>query len=148
MKDWILKTFFKDYQIQAFKLAHADILETLADDLEARAQALSQEKLAGLLSIVDPSKILTVESRSRAILIGGELANDILLSNLRAEAQFFQASELWNLIVQTNRRLAEKAMFEADGDVNVQLLKGRAILYTLDTQIKTIELLSNLSPHG
>lgn len=154
MKNWILNTFFKEIladtfreaSIDAFKKAHADILETHQEDVEKRAEELSQSKLANLLSVVDPNIILTMDVKSKSILVGGERIDQGKLANLHSEALFFAESELWKIIVESNKKLAERAMFVDDGKLENQLLKGRAILYTLDTQQKIIDLLAALSP--
>lgn len=131
--------------LDAFDKAHADIRETMADDLDKKAEELSLRKLAELLSIVDERAIITFDSRARAIFIGGERADDGRLHNLKAEAEFFQESDLWKILYETPKRLAEKAMFTDDGKLENQLLKGRAILYTLETQKKILDTFLGLS---
>jgi hypothetical protein len=154
MKDWILNTFFRqtladtfrEASIDAFRKAHADLLETHQEEVEKRAGELAKERLEKLLTIVDPALIVTMDTRAGAILIGGERADPGRVANLHSEAQFFAESDLWKVIVESNKRLAEKAMFVDDGKMENQLLKGRAILYTLDTQNKILKLFKTLSP--
>ena len=71
------------------------------------------------------------------VYIGGEKVDEGRLLVLKSEAEAFKAMDLYKLMYETPKRLAEKAMFTDDGKLESQLLKGRAILYTLDTQ-KTI----------
>lgn len=141
----ILKEIYKAGSKDAFTKAHADIRETMADDLDQKAEDLAKIKLNGLLSIVDDRAIITLDTRARAIFIGGERADDSRLHNLKAEAEFFQESDLWKIIYETPKRLAEKAMFTDDGKLDNQLLKGRAILYTLETQKKIVDTFLALS---
>jgi len=69
IKNWIFNKFFKDKfeeakregSIDAFQKAHADIRETMADDLEKKANELAEVKLNNLLSNCDLRNIATVD---------------------------------------------------------------------------------------
>ena len=128
-----------------FALAQRDLLEGFADDVEKRAEELAKQKLAQLLSIVDESLIVAIDARTKQVFIGGEKADEGRLGNLRSEAQFLLESDLWKVIYETPKQLAHKAMFVDDGKLDTQLLKGRAILYTLATQEKIVNLFKSLS---
>jgi hypothetical protein len=149
MKDYLLKTklfawAYRQGGIDAFPLAQKDILETMRDDLDAQAEELANRKLATLLSIVD-EKLIVSASKTGTLLIGGERPDDARLANLKEDAEFLMQSDIWKLLYETPKALAEKAMFVDDGKLDTQLLKGRAILYTLATQKKIIGIFSKLS---
>lgn len=150
--NWILKLSFvqralkeaeRQGGIKAFPLAQKDILDTMRDDLDKQAEELADKKLSALLSTVDISQI--VATKGRNVLIGGQVADDIKISNLKAEADFFSQSELWKLLQETPKALAERAMFMDDGKLETNLLKGRAILFMLATQQKIVTLFQELS---
>ncbi len=151
-KQWFLNKFFKDSLanikcdagIEAFRLAHKDVLEGFEGDVEERAKELAQENLEKLLTIIDERLIVSVDPRAKVVLIGGEAVDEARLANLRAEAHFFIESDLWKVIYETPKKLAESAMFKDDGTLETQLLKGRAILYTLATQDKIVQMFKNI----
>jgi len=148
LKDWILGLPFvadwiKEERVNAFRLAQKDVLETMDDDLERRAQELANQKLATLLSIVDEKAVISAKGRS--LLLGGEEVDPLRLANLKAEAEFFMASDLWKVMNETPKRLAEQAMFVDDGKLENNLLKGRAILFVLATQKKIIDTLKSVA---
>lgn len=147
IKQWILRTFFTNELAQAtragsmdaFKKAHADIMETMTDDLDKKAEELAKEKLSKLLSNADLYKIVTLDKQRGIVYVGGERIDDNRLANLKAEAEFFANSDLWSLIYETPKELAQKSMF-VSGDSIESMQKGRSILYTLSTQNNIIEV--------
>ena len=141
LKNWLLNK----ERAEIFAAAQKDILETMRDDLDQKAEELAKEKLSELLIGVDASKIVTVQGNG-AVRIGGQPVDDSVLNNLKAEAQFFANSELWKIIHETPKQLAYKAMFTDDGNIDNQLLKGRAVLFALDTQVRIINTFHKLSP--
>lgn len=124
--------------IDAFPLAQKDILETMNDDLEKKADELSVKKLAGLLSIIDTQSIVKYDKRIGGIFIGDKRADEGRLRNLKAEAEFFLQSDLWKLISETPKELAQQTMF-VSGENLVDLQKGRSMLYTLSVQKNIVE---------
>lgn len=147
---WILnRQFVKDAllqaEIKAFPKAQKDVLETMRDDLEAQAEQLANLKLATLLTGMSLNSIVTVDKAKGALFIGGERADAMHLANLKSEAEFLVNSELWQLLSDTPRRLAEKAMFTDDGTLENLLIKGRAILFTLDTQRNILDILQSFT---
>lgn len=146
MKNWILKRFFskelaeerRQGSIEAFPLAQKDLLDTFNDDVEKRAEELSKIKLAALLSPINAEKIITFNPKQRAIFLGGERITDSQLANLKAEADFFATSELWKILHETPKELAQRAMF-VEGDSLDTMKKGRIMLYTLDTQNRIVK---------
>lgn len=148
MKDYLLKTklfawAYRQGGIDSFTLAQKDILETMRDDLDKQAEELADEKLAKMLSIVD-EKMIVSASKTGTLLIGGERPDDARIANLKADADFLVESDIWKLLYETPKALSEKAMFCDDGKLDTQLLKGRAILYTLATQKKIVDIFRNL----
>ena len=122
-------------------LAQKDFQETMQEDIDKQAEELAQNKLSELLSIVKDEDVIALKGRT--IYLGGEAADSQRISNLKAEADFFMASELWKVLNETPKALAERAMFMDDGTLENQLLKGRAILFTLATQKKVIDTLQS-----
>lgn len=147
MKQWLLTTFFKkeleairrNFYTEVMRAATKDVEETMREDLDKQAEKIATQMVSSLLSNVDLTKIITVSNRG-IIMIGGEDADDAMLNNLKAEAEFFSESELWKLLQETPKELAQRAMF-VQGDSLDDMKKGRSILYTLSTQKNIIELL-------
>lgn len=100
--------------------------------------SLVKDKLNDLLSPVDAHKIVTLDKTHGIIFIGGVKAEDGRLSNLKAEAEFFMQSDLWQLIYETPKELASRAMF-INGETLSDLQKGKSMLYTLSTQKNILE---------
>ncbi len=105
----------------------------------------TQHALNGLLSNCDLHKIVTFDERTKRIYIGGEAADAGKLANLKAEADFLMQTDLWALLTETPRALAERAMF-VQGETLDDLKKGRTILYTIATQKKIVETLASYAP--
>lgn len=129
--------------VEAFPLAQKDVLETMRDDLDKQAEELAEKKLAALLSPVDPKSVLTINEKTRQVFIGGELADQVQLTNLVQEAQAFRQFFLYKVLIETPKSLAERAMF-LEGDNIDQMKKGRTMLYTLSTQVKNVDVLADL----
>ncbi len=139
MVEWpMFKWAYRLGGIDSFPLASKDIWSTLEDEVDKRAEALSQQKLNKLLSIVDEKAVVSLDMRRGVVFIGGEQADDARLQSLKAEAQYFNSSDLWKILHETPKALAERAMFTA-GDSIEDMKKGRSILYTLSTQKKVID---------
>ena len=102
-----------------------------------------KDELNKLLSVVDEKLIVT--ANKGVIYIGGERADAARLGNLKAEAQFFEESELWKIINQTIRELSQRAMF-VNGDSLEFLQKGRSMLYLLDTQKRIVDTFKTFVP--
>lgn len=134
-----LKAEYRQGGIDSFPLAEKDILETMRDDLDKKADELAREKLSKLLSVIDEKLIVSFSEKLKAVFIGNERCDDSRLASLKAEAEYFLSSDLWKILNETPKRLAQKALFEDDGDSKVVHTKGRAILYTLDTQKRILE---------
>jgi len=102
------------------------------------------KELLKLLTVVDFNNIITVDQRG-IVSIGGRKATDIELSNLKAEAEFFLTSSLWKIIYESPKELAQRAMF-INGEGLDDLKKGRAMLYTLESQKRILEMLKTYNP--
>lgn len=150
MRNWIINTFFSDYRqrwiesatrsasMDAFKKAHADVLETMRDDLDKQAEELAKKKLNDLLAPIDLNSVVTLNKQLGAVFIGGQRIDEGRLASLKAEAELFIASDLWHLLQETPKKLAEQAMFVA-GDSVEDMKKGRSILYCLSSQRNIID---------
>jgi len=112
---------------------------------EERIDELANEKLAELLSIVDLRKIVTVDRPRGIVYIGGSRVDAGRLANLKAEAEFFIASDLWNLLYETPKELAHKAMFVAGESID-DMKKGRSMLYVLSSQKNIIDTFRSYIP--
>lgn len=144
-KNWVLDVFFAEEiknlydnaviagSKDAFKKAHADIMETRVDDIEERAKELVDEKLARMLSVVDLNKIVTVDKNRGMVFVGGVRVEEGRLASLKAEAEYFSRSDLWALLYETPKELAQKSMF-VSGESLADMQKGKSILYTLSAQ--------------
>jgi hypothetical protein len=150
MKQWILRTFFQEElykrdteaiklgSMDAFAKARKDVEMSMIDDTDEKADKLANERLVALLTTVDDKLIVSV-SKTGQLLIGGERPEESTLANLKSDAEFLVKSDIWKLLYETPKALAEKAMFVDDGKLETQLLKGRAILYMLSTQKKIVD---------
>jgi len=138
----LFKAVYRQGGIDSFALAQKDILETMADDLDKKAEELAKQKLNDLLSPIDLHKIVTLNKTAGLVYIGGEKAEEGRLANLKSEAEFILGSEIWQLIKETPKSLAERAIFVA-GESLDDVKKGRSILYTLSAQENILQVLKN-----
>lgn len=151
MKNWIIKTFFqkeldqvlavaaRQGSIDAFEKARDDVEQMMLDRTDEKAEELTKKRLLEMLSTVDYSKVVYYDKLKGIITINGERVDDGRLSNLHAEAEFMLQSDLWALIHETPKQLAQDAMF-VQGESMADLQKGKSILYTLASQKKIVDL--------
>lgn len=132
LKLWPFSWAYREGGKDAFPLASKDIWETMKDEVDRRGTERAKQMTAELLTLVDEKAIVGVDKRG-LVFIGGELATDDRLSSLKSEAEYFKESDLWKILNETPKRLAEKAMFE-EGDSIDAMKKGRSMLYLLSTQ--------------
>lgn len=146
VRTWLLDKIFISYRDEkirdAFIVAHKDIMSILKDDLDAQAEQLAKEKLAKLLSNVDLSRVVRLDRTKGIVFIGDKRADEARLGNLKSEVEFLLESDLWGLLCQTPRELAQRAMFIEGNDVD-QMTKGRAILFTLSAQENILNILKS-----
>lgn len=128
-----------NYATRLFKNAVEDVQAGFEGDVKVEAKLQAEQMLINLLSPVDYRKIVTFDPKNRLIYIGGEKADQTRLKNLKAEADFIIESDLWNLLHETPKELAHKAMF-VEGESLDTLKKGRSMLYTLSAQRNIVEL--------
>ncbi len=153
MRRRILDIFFtgelekarKQGEMEAFAAAQKDILETMRDDLDEQAEELAKEKLKALLTPVNMVNVVSWDKLKGMVYVGGERIDEARLNNLHAEAEFFLNSDLWSIISDTSKRLAEISMFEK-GESIIDLQKGRSILFTLASQKEAINVFKNFVP--
>ncbi len=140
---WILKMDFvkkaiREAEIQAFPKALEDLKETNVYDVDTKAEALAQKKLNDLLSPVDLNKIVTLDKNRGIVYVGGLKVDEGRLSNLKAEAEFLTQTDLWGLLYETPKELAQRSMF-VNGDSLVDMQKGKSILYALSAQNNIVQ---------
>lgn len=99
------------------------------------------QRLNDLLSNVDLHKIVTLD-KTGILRMGGEMIDQARINNLRAEAEFLEQSDIWGLLTETPKELAQRSLF-VEGDSLDNLKKGRTILYTLSTQGTILKTLLN-----
>ena len=105
----------------------------------------AEKKLNDLLSTVDMKSIVSLDKTHGIVYIGGERADEARLSNLKAEAEFFVQSELWHLIQETPKELAQRQMFVNSESLD-DLRKGKSMLYLLSQQQNVINLFKGYQP--
>lgn len=129
--------------IKAFPIAQKDILETMADDLDKKANELADKKLLDLLSPVDYKQVATIDKKNGILYIGNEKVTPEHAQNLKAEAEFFTNSDLWKIIYNSPKEIAERTMFVSSESL-ADLQKGKSMLYCLDSQKKIIDLMKQI----
>lgn len=117
-----------------------EITPELEEEIRVRAESQSFDILNSLLSNVDLNRIVSLDKARGIVYIGGKQADRGRLTNLKAEAEFLMQSDLWKLLQETPRELAQRAMF-VDSESIDDLKKGKSILYTLSTQQKIVDTL-------
>lgn len=151
IKAWILRQKFvadyvkeqeKDFATRLFKNAREDVLEEIEVDVEARAEAIAEERLMKLLTLVDWTNVVRIDKAKGILLIGDERADEARLNNLKSEAEIFSSSELWKLLQETPKQLAYDALFKVSESLD-DLKKGKAMLYTLDSQQNIVNIFKN-----
>lgn len=126
-------------RIEMLKVQESDAKQEIVD-----LRAI--EMLNDLLSNVDMKKVVTLDKQHGIVFIGGERASEGRLGNLRSEAEFLLNSDLWSIISETPKELAQRAMFTEGENVEKQLAKGRTILYTLSTQRNILDIFRGFIP--
>jgi len=129
--------------LDAFHKAHADITETFQGDIEKRAKELAKQHIENLLSIIDETKIITFNDKEKSVYIGGIRATAEQLANLKQEAEAITQFDLWKVINETPKKLAQNALFIDDGKSEIVHTKGRSMLYLLDTQNRILNTLKS-----
>lgn len=111
------------------------------NEIEEKARQL----LNDLLSNTDLNKVVTLDKARGIVYIGGQKVTPERLMNLKSEAQFLVESELWHLIYETPKELAQRAMFVNSESLD-DMKKGKSILYTLSTQKNIVDTFLSYVP--
>lgn len=122
------------------ELMHARFPEPTVD-----IEGAVRKRMDELLSPIDTNKIVAFDKSAGAIIIGGERVDDSRLANLKSEAEALEQFDLWRLLHETPKELAQRALF-VEGDTSDQLRKGRTMLYTLSTQQRIMDTLKSYVP--
>jgi len=101
--------------------------------------------LNDLLTVVDENMIITLDAKIGTIYIGGQRAEPSRLANLKSEAEFLLNSDLWNILYETPKELAQRAIF-VNGETLDDLKKGRSMLYVLSSQKRILDILKSYVP--
>lgn len=137
--------FFNDikrnYYTKIFCDAQKDLEETNMYQTEERAKELAEQMLNDMLSNTDYTHLVTID-KNGLVFIGGNRADIGQLGNLKSEAEYIAASNLWKLLCETPKELAQRAIF-VNGETLADLQKGKSILYTLSTQEKILNTFKN-----
>ncbi len=128
--------------IDAFTKAREDLEETNIYDTDTKAKELAEQMLNDLLSNTDMNNIVSLDQKAGLVYIGGKKADVGQLGNLKSEAEYIAESNLWKLMTETPKELAQRAMF-IDGQTLVDMQKGKSILYTISTQEKILQTFKN-----
>jgi hypothetical protein len=132
IKQWVLNRPF----VKAEMLKIRDELSQIVpDEIEEEAD----NKLNKLLSTVDTNKIVTIDKNHGIVYIGGVKADEGQLTNLKAEAEALMRFDLWHLLYETPKELAQRTMFVHSESLD-DLKKGKSMLYLLDSQKKIIDI--------
>ncbi len=115
-------------------------------DVEKRAKEIATERLEALLSVIDERKIITFNEKEKSVYIGGVRATAEQLANLKQEAEAITQFDLWNILNETPKKLAQNALFLDDGKSEIVHAKGRSMLYLLGTQNRILTTLRSYSP--
>lgn len=157
IRQWIIKTFFQKElnavletatrlgSLDAFEKARDDVEQMMIDRTDEKAEILAEERLSGLLTNVDLRKIVSTDKSHGVVYIGGVKAEPQQLMNLKQEAEALEQFDLWTLMQETPKELAQRAMF-VQGESLDEMKKGRSILYTLSTQKNILETFKSYTP--
>lgn len=100
-----------------------------------------------MLGNVDFNKVISTDKAKGFIYIGGEKVDQSRLNNLKAEADFVMQSDIWTLLHETPKELAQRSMFIHSESLD-DLKKGKSILFTLSQQQNIINILQNVRTTG
>lgn len=132
----------RDLHTQVFRDAYKDLEETNTYNTEERAKELSEKSLLEMLLPANVQFVIRVDERTKRLVLNGEMLDDATLGNLHAEAMSLVSSNLWNILHNTPKKLAEEALFIKSESL-ADLQKGKTMLYTLATQQKILDILTS-----
>lgn len=125
--------------IEAEKTSYARYKELYDVEKPKMSEDQLKQALSNLLSPVDLNKVVKVDKAKGIVYIGDKRLEENELQNLKSEADFIANSEIWALLYETPKELAQQSMF-VNGDNLESMQKGRSILYTLSTQNNIINV--------
>lgn len=77
------------------------------------------------------------------LYIGGKLATENQIINLKQEAKLFKDTLLWQMLMETGRWEAEKQMFKVGKNTD-DMFFGKAMLYNRDLDEKIVDFIANI----
>ncbi len=98
----------------------------------------AEKLLKDMLGALDEARLVTFDKQKGLVYIGGEVADDARLANLKAESEFMLSSELWKLLSETMRYMAYEQMFTKSTSFD-DMRSGKMLLYHLDVQKKLMQ---------
>jgi hypothetical protein len=94
-----------------------------------------------MMPIVEEERLLYIDKYNK-VYVKGKQVFGTELNNLQTEAKYFDECDLWKLIVNYMNADVSRKVFEKS-QTPIDLVIGKAILYTLDVQKKIIDKLKN-----
>ena len=138
----VFDTKKRELYTKAFSDAYKDLEETNVYNTEEKAKELTEKKLLEMLNPVDLTRVVSLDKSRGILFIGGEKVDEAGILNLKQEAEYFQSTQLWKLLYNTPKKLAEESMF-ISGESLADMQKGKTILYTLSTQKNIMDIFSS-----
>ncbi len=115
-------------------------------DFDKAVEEKARQMLESLLSTIDERKIITFNDKEKSVYIGGVRATVEQLANLKQEAEAIVQFDLWNILNETPKKLAQNALFLDDGKSEIVHAKGRSMLYLIGTQNRILTTLRSYNP--
>lgn len=150
IKRWLCKDFLFEECDKAFKDGieneRTENLGLIKRGEQARLHSIDEEvnkKINALLSVVDYNSIVSLDKRTGMVYIGGKRVDEGRLLNLKSEAEFILNSDIWKLVYETPKELAQRQMFVSSESLD-DMKKGKSILYTLSTQKNILDTFKNV----
>ncbi len=100
---------------------------------------LADKKLNDLLGFPNQTYILTHDKATGNFYLGGKIMEEGQVLELKSEAEFLKKSELWKILSETVKEIAERTMF-TNSQTFDDMKSGKMLLYHLSFQNKNIEL--------
>lgn len=124
--------------------ATINLTKELQEEIRVRSEARAVEIVNGLLSNVDLSRIVSLDKARGIVYIGGKQVDKGRLTNLKAECEFLMQSDIYKLLIETPKELAQRTMFVNSESLD-DMKKGKSILFTVSTQENIINTFLNVT---
>lgn len=148
MKNFILSLWFVrkliEEEKQKYQFENLGVIKQANARYFKEIDEVVEEKLKELLGNVDYRAVVTNDKQGN-IFVGGVKQEESQLMNLRSEAEFFLASDLYRILSETKKDLAYKTMFEKSENFE-DLRTGKLVLYNISIDRNIIERLRNWQP--